>query len=533
MSARVVEAAPAREPLRRLRFFMAAAFCVLGGQAALLAITAPIGPAPAAAAVVSAPLRPALLDRNGEILAATLPAYTLVAAPNDVLDAKAAARKLNSVLPGLDAAATARRLADRSRSEVVLARGLTARQRHEIFQLALPGVNFRDQHERFYPQGPIAAHLIGSVNAELAGASGLERGLDTELKRPANREGLRLSLDLRIQHALEQELGRAAAAAAAKGGAGVVLDARTGETLALASWPEMNANAANNAAESVRLNRAVATYEMGSTMKPFIYAAALDAGDLNPSQAVDASPLSVGGLTLKDPHPLPAPVAPAQALAHSSNMVPARLALKLGVAGQEKLFHSLGLDSRPFGDLAEGDAGRISSRIDPLSVAVRGYGHGLTASVVGMAGAYTVFANHGTYVQPTLRYMPEPVKRAVFKPESAEAVLAMMRAAVSEGTARKAAVNGIQVAAKTGTAEKSGANGYDRDLNFSSIAAVFPADAPRYVLVLALDEPARTAETGGQATGGAVAAPAAGRLIGRIAPLLGLTAAPALEEKVP
>lgn len=533
MTARVVEAAPAREPLRRLRYIAAAAFCVLAAQAVLLAVTAPAGPARAMAAVVSAPLRTPLLDRNGEILAATLPAYTLVAAPQDVLDAKAAARKLKGVLPGLDAIAAARRMADRGRHEVVLARGLTARQRHEIFQLAVPGVSFRDQHERFYPQGPIAAHLIGSVNAELAGASGLERGLDGALTRAANSDGVRLSLDLRIQHALEQELGRAATAAAAKGGAGVVLDAQTGETLALASWPEMNANAANNAVASVRLNRAVATYEMGSTMKPFIYAAALDAGLLQPTDAVDASPFSVGGLTLKDPHPLAAPVAAAQALAQSSNMVPARLALKLGVEGQEKLFHDLGLDNKPYAELAEGDAGRISSRIDPLSVAVRGYGHGLTASVVGMAGAYTVFANRGTYVQPTLRRTPEPVKRPVFKPETAAAVLAMMRAAVTEGTARKAAVSGLAVAAKTGTAEKSGANGYDRDLNFSSIAAVFPADAPRYVLVLALDEPARTVETGGQATGGAVAAPAAGRLIGRIAPLLGLSAAPALEEKVP
>jgi cell division protein FtsI (penicillin-binding protein 3) len=533
MSARVVEAAPAREPVKRLRFVLAGLFCLLGGQATLLAITAPVGPAPAMAVTVSAPLRPALLDRHGEILAATLPAYTLIAAPQDVLDAKAAARKLNSVLPGLDAAIATRRMADRSRGEVVLARGLTARQRHEIFLLALPGVNFRAQYERFYPQGPIAAHLIGSVNAEMSGASGLERGLDAELKRRADGDGLRLSLDLRIQHALEQELGRAATAAAAKGGAGVVLDAQTGETLALASWPEMNANAANNAAESVRLNRAVATYEMGSTMKPFLFAAALDAGHFKPSEAVDASPLTVGGLTLKDPHPLPAPVTAPQALAHSSNMVPARFALRLGAGGQEKLFHSLGLDARPYGDLAEGDAGRISARIDPLSLAVRGYGHGLTASVVGMAGAYTVFANRGTYVQPTLRRAPEPLKRVVFKPESADAVLAMMRAAVTEGTARKAAVNGVQVAAKTGTAEKSGANGYDRDLNFSSIAAVFPADAPRYVLVLALDEPARTAETGGLATGGAVAAPAAGRLIGRIAPLLGLTATPAPEEKVP
>ena len=523
---RVVEAAPARARLRALAIVLTIGFALIGARAGQLALTAPPEPkrVPAAVQTVS---RGDIVDRNGVLLAVSVPAFVLTAAPRNVVDPDAAAAKLATVLPDLDVAQTARRLRQTNRALVQLRRGLTPRQRQAIFDLAIPGIGFGPDQRRFYPQGALAAHALGQVDADLNGAAGVERALDGEIRRAgAADRALRLSLDVRIQHALETELARAGAETNAKGGSGLVVDGRTGEVLALASYPAMDANAAPRAGADVRLNRAAgAVYEMGSTLKPFTVAQAIDLGLVAPQARVDVGPLTIGDVTLVDPHPLTSPAPLTEALAKSSNVAAARLALQVGADRQRAMLETLGLFGRSGVELAESARPLPPTGRAAIDVAVLGYGHGMAMSAAALAGAYTVFANDGARAPLTLIARAEPpTLTPVFSPQATAAVAAMMRAVVADGTGARAAADGYDVIGKTGTAEKPGppGRGYDPDRMYSSFAAIFPGREPRYVIVLALDEPARTQSAGGQATGGAVAAPAVGRLVARIAPMLGI-----------
>ena len=530
--ARAVEAAPAGARVRAIAMILVAAFALVGLRAAQLAFTA--APEPkrvnAAAQTVS---RGDVVDRNGILLATTVPAFVLTATPRDVVDPVAAAAKLARVLPDLDLALTAKRLGQTNRGLVQLRRGLTPRQRQAIFDLAIPGVGFGPDQRRFYPQGALASHVIGQVDADLAGAAGAEHALDAAIRRAGVADrAVRLTIDVRIQHALESELARAAKDARARGGAGLVVDGRTGETLALASFPPIDANANWRLDDPARVNRAVASvYEMGSTIKPFTFAQALDLGVVATTSKIDMSPLKIGDVVRTDPHPLDSPAPLTLALAKSSNVAAARLALQIGGARQRSMFEKLGLLRKSDVELAESarPIAPAPAANDDLTVAVLGYGHGLAISPAALAGAYTVFANRGARAPLTLvaggeRAPLEPV----FSPASAATIIGMMRAVVEEGTGAGALASGADLIGKTGTAEKPRAPGaaYDSDRMLSSFVAMFPSREPRYVVVLALDEPERTAEVGGQATGGAVAAPAAGRLVARIAPMLP-TVAPA------
>lgn len=523
----VVEAAPAARRLNRLLVLMLVVFAVLAGRAIQLSFAG----APAAtktAPVPTAPLlaRADLVDRQGVLLATMIPSWILAAQPAKVWDPHATAQKLAAVVPGLDVAETERRLTG-DRGLVYLRRGLTASQRRAVHDLGLAGVTFEKEQRRVYPNGMLAGHALGFVDRDLAGAAGVERALDPEIKRAgAVGRPLALSLDLRVQYALESELADAAWAAKAKGGAGVILDGRTGETLAIASWPQVDPNAPGSGTDVARLNRAAgAVYEMGSTVKPFTAAMALDLDLLRLAEHFDMTrTLTVDGVAIKDPHPFVGPATAREAMAHSSNVVAAELALRVGAQRQQAYLEKLGLFDRSSIELSEAPTPLKPRASDALTTAILGYGHGMAPSLVSLAGAYTVFVNGGARVAPTLlRHADgDPVHRTpVFTGLAVQETLQLMRDVVIEGTAMRADLGGLDIAGKTGTAEKPGVDGkYDPDKLFSSFAAVFPARAPRYVIVVALDEPQRTAENHNLATGGAVAAPAVGRVVARIAPFL-------------
>lgn len=521
-----VEAAPAQARVRAIAVLLAVAFALIGARAVQLALVAP---PEARRAVAAAPAvsRGDIVDRNGVLLASSVPAFVLTAAPRDVVDPQAAATKLARVLPDLDVAQTARRLSQKNRALVQLRRGLTPRQRDAIFELAIPGVSFGPDQRRFYPQGDLAAHVLGQVDGDLAGVAGVEHALDDAIRRAgAADRAVRLSLDVRVQHALEVELRRAAVTARAKGGAGLVVDGRTGEVLALASYPTPDANTPWRLDDASRFNRAAAAvYEMGSTMKPFTYAQALDLGLTSAGARIETTPLTVNDVTLKDHHPLQGPVTLEEALAKSSNVAAARLALATGAVRQKAMFDKLGLMRRSEIELTESAKPLAAPPAGQVTVAVLGYGHGLAISAAALAGAYTVFANHGARAPLTLlARVDAPALEPVFSPRATASVVQMMRAVVETGTgaAARADAGGIDLIGKTGTAEKPTSPGgeYDTDRMLSSFVGMFPGADPRYVVVLALDEPERTPETGGEATGGAVAAPAVGRLVTRIAPML-------------
>lgn len=507
--------APGR--MRAVALLICAIFAVLGVRAAHLAALGP--PDVSALTTPAAPKRADLLDRNGELLAGTAPTFALLVDRALMWDAGETAAGLKRALPNLDAGALARRLAGRA-GEVQIVRGLTPAERDRVFAQGLPGVRLKEEPRRFYPQGALAAHALGQADADLAGRSGLERAFDAELK--AADGSVRTSLDLRVQYALEAELEAGAKAAQAKGGAGIIADGRTGEVLAIASWPAFDANTPPAPDDPRRLDQAVgAVFEMGSTFKPLTVAMALDAGVVSAAERFDVTrPLVIGANTVQDLHPLDQPADLETILARSSNIGAAQIALRLGSERQSAYLKSLGLLDRPGLELPAAEAPLAPPARDAYTVAARGFGHGAAVSLAALAEAYTIFVNQGARVPLTLRLRetpPEPIR--VVSPEAAAATLAFMRRAVVDGTARRADLKGLPIAGKTGTAEKSTAGGYAADRNLSSFAAVFPAQQPRYVILLALDEP-RPAE--GDATGGAVAAPAVARTVARIAPFLGL-----------
>jgi cell division protein FtsI (penicillin-binding protein 3) len=510
---------------------MAVALAIVGLRALQLALTAPAEAPRSVIAAAPGVSRGDIVDRNGVLLATNVPAFVLTATPRNVVDPEATAAKLVSVLPDLDQAVTARRLAQKNRGLVQLRRGLTPRQRQAVFDLALPGIGFGPDQRRFYPQGALARHAIGQVDGDLTGIAGVEHALDANIRRAgAADKAVRLTVDVRVQYALEQELAAAAISVRARGGAGLVVDGKTGEVLALASYPTRDANAPWRADDPATFNRAAAAvFEMGSTIKPFTYAQALDLGIVGPAATIDVTPLAIGDVQRVDPHPLASPAPLTLALAKSSNVAAARLALRVGAVRQRAMFEKLGLSRKSDVELSESARPIAPSGSDDVTVAVLGYGHGFAMSLAALAGAYTVFANGGALAPLTLLAGADraPLQR-VFSPEATAAVIAMMRAVVEEGTGARAAEGGVDLIGKTGTAEKpGGAAGYDATRMLSSFVGMFPAREPRYVVVLALDEPERAQESGGQATGGAVAAPAVGLVAARIAPMLDLDRAPA------
>lgn len=520
------EAAPARMRVRALAIGVFAVLLLLSGRAVQLAFSGDPLAQTRAAAATSIP-RADILDRNGALLATTVRAYALTATPALVWNAEETADALRTLFPRMDRATIVRRLTDRSRDSIFLRRGLSEEERARVLALGLAGVGFQAEDKRVYPNGSLAAHVLGFTDVDLNPLAGVERGLDEEIRAGGQRgHPVTLTLDVRIQYALESELDAAARAAGAKGGAAIILDGQSGETLALASWPGFDPNNAGDAAEIARRDRVAGdVHELGSTIKPFTLAMALEEELTQAEELFDLSqPLDIDGHIVEDHEPIEGMATLREILARSSNIGAARLALRLGGARQRTYLERLG-----FAAPAQLQLGRNQAPIAPAArgrrdVAGLGFGYGLAATPASLASAYTVFVNGGARVAPTLvpRASDQPLERTqVFSVETTQRVLGYLRAVVTEGTGRAADVPGLAVAGKTGTAEKlRDADGYDETRNFSSFAGVFPVGDPRYVIVLALDD------VGAGEAGGAVAAPAVARTLRRIAPMLGLRVTP-------
>ena len=523
-----IEAAPARNRVRFLAVTLFVLLALLAGRAVQLAFSGDPLAAPRGAAAALALPRADLVDRNGVLLATTVRAFALTATPARTFDAPATADALIGLFPELDREATIRRLTDTSRRLVYLRRTLTPAQRDAVMDLGLAGIGFEAEDRRVYPQGALAAHALGFTDVDLNPLAGVERGLDETIRNAGEAgQAVRLSLDVRVQYALEEELSAAARAAGASGGAAILLDGRSGEALALASWPSFDPNAAGEAPENRRRDRVTGdVHELGSTIKPFTVAMALQEELTNSREIFNLSqPMEIDGHTLVEHDPNIGWAGLRQILARSSNIGAAELALRVGGARQRAYLDRLGLTAA-----SELQTGRHQAPIAPRAQAHRdvaglGFGYGLAATPATLAGAYTVFVNDGARAAPTLiaRAPETEVERQiVFSPETTRQVLSYMRSAVVDGTGHAADVPGLGVAGKTGTAEKlDDDDTYNEARNFSSFAGVFPVSDPRYVIVLALDD------VGEGDGGGAVAAPAVARVLRRTAPMLGLRVEPA------
>lgn len=520
----------------RVRIFMvtvgfALLFAVLAAGATRAALFSGHA-APGVARAAPALLRADVTDRDGRLLATNLTHYRLFIDPAEVWDRPAATRALTAALPRLPRRRLAEVMAGGSRAFV--AGGLTPQERARLHDLALGGVYFEPEDRRVYPLGPTAAHLVGFADTAGEGLAGAERAFSDQI-RSGGAEGapFALSIDLRVQGALEMELAAVAAEQQARGAVGVVTNVHTGEVLAMASWPEFDPNAAGTAGADALRNRAAAdVYEMGSIAKVFSVAAALDSGAVRADTVIDtAAPLRIGGRTIRDFHAQNRPMTVEEVFLHSSNIGTSHLAARMGAEVMVPYYEAFGLLRAAPIELAESARPLVPARWDGNTLASASFGHAIGLTPLQMAAGIGAIMNGGEYVPLTIRPVRpgrRPRGRRVVSEETSRRMLALMRlnAVRGSGTRAEAQAPGLRLGGKTGSAEKYTNGRPDRTRVLSSFAAVFPADgppaAPRYLVMILVDEPRGAPSSYGLRTGGFVAAPAVGRVANRIAPFLGV-----------
>ena len=481
--------------------------------------------------------RAPIVDRNGVLLAANLGTASLYATPRRVLDPREAAEKLVQVLPELDYEAVLAKLSSKRRF-VWLKRKLTPRQYYAVNRLGLPGLAFREDESRVYPQGALLAHVLGYTDVDNRGISGLEKRFDRTLRDPA-RGGtpLQLSIDVRVQHVVRRQLMRAVARFRAAAGAGLVLDVGTGEVLALVSLPDFDPNRARGASSDSLFNRAtLAVYEMGSTFKVFTLAMALEAGTAGPDRRYDTTrPIRVSRFVIRDSYPKARPLSVPEIFVYSSNIGAAKMALEVGGVRQRAFLEKLGLLRRARIELPEVGLPLAPERWREVNTMTVAFGHGIAVSPVNMAAAVAATVNGGVLIPTTLLKRPDGASvegRRVVSARTSRIVRRLMRLVVEQGTGRRAAAPGYLIGGKTGTAEKPQRGRYQRKALVSSFVGAFPIDAPRYLVLVLLDEPKGTPATRGYAGGGWTAAPVVGRIVSRIAPILGVRPVDETETEV-
>ncbi len=490
---------------------------------------------------VVAAARPDIVDRNSEILATDIKTASLYAEPRRIIDPDEATELLASVLPEFDSTKIRQRLASDA-GFIWLKREITPRQRRAIHDLGIPGVGFIAENRRFYPGGPTASHILGHVNVDNEGIAGIEKYIDglglADLHEAGfalerGLEPVQLSVDLRVQHALRDELARAMERYRAIAAVGIVMDVRTGEVVGMSSLPDYDPNDPASSLGKDKLNRAtVGVYEMGSTFKMFTTAMALDTKQVQLSDSFDASrPIRVSSFTINDFHGKGRWLSVPEIFIYSSNIGTARMALKVGIDGQKSFLEKMGLLSTLRTELPEAGAPIPPQKWSKLSSMTISFGHGLSVSPLQTAAAAVALVNGGYYIPPT--FMPRSEREAgelalrVVRAETSDAMRSLMRLNVQKGSGRRADVPGYFVGGKTGTAEKVVNGRYSSSKRRNAFVSAFPMDDPRYLVLVLVDEP-NPEKKGVSATAGRNAAPTVAAIVRRIAPMLGIQ--PRLDE---
>lgn len=526
-----------------------AGFALIGARMALLAATPPAETLAWQGEDIQAD-RADILDRHGRVLATNLLTNALYAELRYMVDGERAARELARIFPEIDAGRMAARLTDPDRRFVWIRPRLSPEQAQQVHDIGEPGLLLGPRRMRLYPNGRLAAHVLGGATfgqqgvtaAEIVGVAGIEHRLDTRLRDPDLADvPVQLSLDLTVQAVAAEVLQGGMTMLNARAAAAVIMDAQTGEIVALVSLPDFDPNdrppppLTGNPTDSPLFNHAVqGVYELGSVMKAFTVAQALDLGLVRPDTMVDTrGPLRVGRFAITDFRNYGNQLSVTDVFVRSSNIGTARLAQMIGGDRQRAFLARLGLLEPAPVELAETARARpmFPERWSDLSSMTISYGHGLSTSPVHLAAGYAALVNGGFRVAPTLlrRVNPEPGER-VLSAETSAMMRAMMRQTVTRGTASLAEVPGYGVGGKTGTADKPDPRGgYYRDRVIATFAGAFPMNDPRYVVVVMLDEPSETTGHEVRRTAGWTAVPVAAEIIRRTAPLLGLRPQPDAE----
>jgi cell division protein FtsI (penicillin-binding protein 3) len=515
----------------------ALAFLLIGGRLVSLGFTGTGASGGGLYDISSTVHRPDILDRDGRLLATDIKGATLYADPAKVIDIDELAEQVTSVLPDVDAKSLRAKLKAGGRF-VRIKRELTPKQQEEIHELGLPGLAFIEEYRRVYPMGPTASHVVGLVDVDNRGLAGIEKFIDDNPQLTmTGSEAVTISLDLGVQHVLREELGRAVKTYRAKAGAGIVIDVHSGEVLALSSLPDYDPNRREQALDKDRLNRiGFGVYEMGSVFKVFTVAGVLDSGLATMRSHYDASsPIQYASFTIDDFHGKKRSLSVPEVFIYSSNIGAAKMALDMGVERHRAFLKKLGLMSRVPTELGESAAPIIPQHWQKLNTMTIAFGHGMSVTPLQLAVATLPLVNGGIAVTPTFlpRSREEGMAGAqrVLKRNTSTAMLKLMRLNTLKGTAKHADAEGYRVGGKTGTAEKVVGGRYSTSALLTSFLATFPTDAPEYVVLVMLDEPQRVAESSNQATAGVNAAPMAGKIIERIAPILGVPPRPEGEQR--
>ncbi|MCT4554615.1 MAG: penicillin-binding protein 2 [Pelagimonas sp.] len=521
------------------------AFSVIGARMAMLSASEPAEPRAQSTGASIVASRADITDRHGRVLATNMSTHSLYAHPHQMIEPERAVTELLRIFPDLDSERLTKDFTSGKRKFLWVKKKISPEQMQAVHDIGEPGLLFGPREMRLYPNGALAAHVLGGASfgregvhsAEVVGTAGIEKFLDKELRDPA-REGapLQLSIDLTIQAATEEVLDAGMKLMNAKGAASVLMDVQTGEVISIASLPDFDPNdrprppTEGNQDDSPLFNRAVqGVYELGSTFKIFTAAQAIDLGLYNAATEIDtAPPFKVNGHRIGEfQNKNYGTLSVADIIVKSSNRGTGKMALAIGAERQQDFLRSLGMfDPTPL-EIVEAKGGQplFPKKWRDVHTVTVSYGHGLSTSPLHLAAGYAALANGGFAVEPTLLKQSGPAAGArVMSDRAARDARMMLRKVVSEGTASFGEVPGYHVGGKTGTADKplERGGGYYEDKVIATFASIFPAHDPRYVLIVTLDEPVETSGDKPRRTAGWTAVPVAAEMIGRIAPLLGL-----------
>ena len=529
--------------LLMLGVFFVCAFAMVGGRMALLAASEPSEPRASAAGAEIQALRADIVDRQGRIQATNLETFSLYAQPPLMVDPEHAATELARIFPDLNRDRLIRDFTG-TRKFLWVKRRLSPEQQQAVHDIGDPGLLFGPRDMRLYPNGTLAAHVLGGAGfgregvhaAEVIGVAGVERQFDEQLRDPARAgQPLELSLDLTIQAATEEVLAGGMRLLNAKGAAAVLMDVHTGEVISIASLPDFDPNdrpvapTQGRPDDSPLFNRVVqGVYELGSTFKIFTVAQALEMGMVTPDTIINTkSPMTWGRHRISDFRNYGPELTVSKVIEKSSNVGTARIAIDIGAERQRAFLGQLGLLETTKFEMVEARGGKplLPPRWSELSTMTISYGHGISATPLHLAAAYATMVNGGTKVEPTLLKQNGPqFGPRVISEKTSEQLRRMLRLTVSQGTASFGDVPGYAVGGKTGSADKPriDGRGYETDKVLATFAATFPAHDPKYVLIVTLDEAVETSGSEPRRTAGWTAVPVAAEVIRRVAPLLGL-----------
>lgn len=521
----------------RLRLFCVAmvffcSFAAIGGRLMVVSLSGMGDDAAATLAEYRATKpeypRAEIVDRNGEILATTLRTASLYANPRIIRHPVEVAEQLTKALPELNEKELAKKLSS-DRAFIWVKRHLTPKQQKKVNDLGVPGLNFEPEYKRVYPYANLFAHVLGYVDVDSKGMAGLERGFEDFLRDEDGRaEQLQLSLDMRVQAIVREEVQAAVKEFSAIGGTGVVMDIRSGEILAMASLPDFDPHEPGKASSDARFNRAtLGVYEMGSTFKTFTMAVALESGVSTMQSGYDATkPIRVARFTINDSHPENRWLTVPEIFAYSSNIGTVKMIMDVGTDKQREFMRKLGFFESVKMEIPEAASPLLPNPWREINTMTISYGHGIAVTPIHLVRAIGAVAGDGRL--PNVTFVKDGNKgkttgEQVMSEKNVVNIRKLLRLVVQHGTGGKSDVAGYRVGGKTGTAEKLGGNGgYQADSKMASFVGVFPVDDPRYVVLVMVDDPKGTKKTFGYATGGWVSAPAAGRIVSRMGPLMGI-----------